>query len=436
MKIGFVEPWDTCSPPNPGGSLGVWTWEVARRLARSHEVIVCGVLHPGTPPVEEADGVRFFRWPVRLDMRLMRLMRRIGGDAEISDVLCWYYSYLFLLRVALLLRSHRCDVIHIFNLSQFASNLARLNRQAAIVLNMHCDWLAGMDRSLIDKRLQFVDRIIGCADCITNDVRSRFPHYAARCDTIYGGVDVEAFHPPEAGSGTRASETLITVGRISPEKGLHVLLDAFERVLVRKPHTKLRIIGAESVLYLRGAITKAESSDRLRETFSIYGKNYLEKLKDRVKGSLRGNVSFIGALSHHEIAAEMRNAAILIQPSLYETFGMPAVEAMATGLPVVASGVGGLPEIVSDGETGFLVKPSDPAQLAQALMILLDDPVRTRAMAAAARYRALRMFSWEVTVDKLSLCYERANKRSSSRGSACRLYRHDGSAAEEKGLHG
>jgi glycosyltransferase involved in cell wall biosynthesis len=419
MRIAFINPWESFAPPDGGGALGIWTWEVARRLASSNEVFVCGQGRPGATAYEKVEGVRFFRYRMWLDMRLMKLMRRIGGNPDTSDVFCWYYYYLLLLRAALLLRSHRCDVIHIFNLSQFAPVLARLNPRAAIVLNMHCDWLVGMDYSLIAKRLQFVDRIIGCADCITNDIRSRFPHYAARCETIYNGADMATFHPPEAGSQARPYETLITVGRISPEKGLHVLLDAFERVLVKKPHAKLRIIGPESILSLPGAITKTDSNARLQETFAIYGSNYLQKLKERVGESLRQSVSFVGTISHEQIAAEMRNAAMLVQPSLYETFGMPVIEAMASGLPVITSRVGGLAEIVSDGETGLFVEPGNSLQLAEALMTLLENPARACAMGAAARSRAFRMFSWEAAVGKLSSCYERLNKSKRSSTSAC-----------------
>jgi glycosyltransferase involved in cell wall biosynthesis len=418
MRIGFINPWETFAPPDGGGSLGVWTWEVARRLASSNEVFVCGQGCPGAAAFEAVKGVRFFRYMVHLDMRLMKLMRRIGGNPVTSDVACWYYYYLLLVRAGLVFRTHRCDVIHIFNLSQFVPVMARLNPQAAIVLNMHCDWLAGMDYSLIDKRLRFADGIIGCADCVTDEIRSRFPHYAARCGTIYNGVDTETFHPFEVGSQANSDKTLITVGRVSPEKGLHVLLDAFEHILVRKRGAKLRIIGPESILYVPGAITKAESSDRLQKTFSTYGKNYLEKLKERVNGSLLGNVSFIGALPHNKIAVEMQNATILVQPSQYDLLPLPAIEGMASGLPVVASRVGGLSEVISDGETGFLVEPGDPAQLAEVLTMLLDDPVRTQGIGAAARAQAVRMFSWDATVDKLRLCYERAIKRSSSRGSA------------------
>jgi glycosyltransferase involved in cell wall biosynthesis len=425
MRIGFINPWETFAPPDGGGSLGIWTWEVARRFAASSEVFVCGQGRPGAAAFDEVQGVRFFRWPVQLDNRLMRLMHRIRNGSGAVDVACWYYYYVLLVRAALLLRRHRCNVIHIFNLSQFAPVMARLNPQAAIVLNMHCDFLAGMDYSLIGRRLEFVDRIIGCADCITNDIRSRFPHHAARCDTIHNGVDLQLFRPPEAGSQGRASETLITVGRISPEKGLHVLLDAFERVVVRKPRVRLRVIGPESILYVPGAITKASSSNQLQKIFSACGEDYLQKLKERVDGALQENVSFIGPVAHHKVAAEMRNAAILVQPSLYETFGMPAIEAMASGLPVVASRVGGLPEIVSDAETGILVEPSDPVQLAEALVTLLDDPVRMHAMGAAARSRTSQIFSWEATVDRLRSCYERAINNRSAPRSACAPLPHD-----------
>jgi glycosyltransferase involved in cell wall biosynthesis len=409
MRIGFINPWESFAPPDGGGSLGIWTWEVARRLASSDEVYVCGQGCPDVAAFEEVEGVRFFRWPVRVDKRLTRLMHRIGSYPDTPDIAHWFYYYIFLLRAALMLRSHDCDVIHIFNLSQFARILARLSPKAAIVLNMHCDWLVGMDYSVIEKRLQCVDGILGCADCITEEIRCRFPHYAEKCETLYNGVDVEEFCPPEAASNARDSNTLITVGRVSPEKGLHVLLDAFESILDKKPGAKLRIIGPEYSLRPE-VITTADNNVRLQETFAIYGNNYLQKLKQSVSGSLGGNVSFVGALSREKIAAEMRNASVLVQPSLYDLSPMPVIEAMASGLPVVASQVGGLAEIVSDGQTGILVEPSNSGQLAEALVMLLDNPARAQAMGAAGRYRASHMFSWEVAVGKLRPFYERLNK--------------------------
>jgi glycosyltransferase involved in cell wall biosynthesis len=217
---------------------------------------------------------------------------------------------------------------------------------------------------------------------------------------VYNGTDLGKFSP---GKGWH-SETLVTVGRISPEKGLHVLLEAFAEVLKRRPNAQLKVIGRESILPPE-AISKADAGNaRVREVLSLYREKYLQKLEKQASESCRGRVSFLGALPPERIPAEMQDAAVLVQPSLYETFGMPPVEAMACGLPVIASRAGGLAEIVVDGETGLLVEPENPGQLAEAIIQLLENPAQARTMGMAGRRRA-EMFSWEATVHGLISCY-------------------------------
>ena len=109
-------------------------------------------------------------------------------------------------------------------------------------------------------------------------------------------------------------------------------------------------------------------------------------------------VRFVSGLAEPELAALMASAAVLCVPSLYEGFSLPAVEAMASGTPVLASDTGALPEVVGrDGACGILVPPGDPAALARQLAALLGDPARRAAMGEAARRRALDVFSWPAT---------------------------------------
>jgi glycosyltransferase involved in cell wall biosynthesis len=398
MKIGFLQPYDSCGPPDPGGSLGIWTWEVARRLARCHDVMVCGRRFNGLRGNKLAEGVHFRRFTMKADERLKWLLRRHRRPVSQESALC----DLFLLRAAIVLRGNHCDIIHLFNLSRFVPVVARLNRHARIFLNMHCDFLAGFDYSLVSRHLSHVNGIIGCSDFITDDIRARFPQHAERCRTVYNGADLEKFRPRRA----EPSETLITVGRISPEKGLHVLLEAFAKVLMRRPNARLKVIGRESILPPE-AISKMDNGNaRVRHVLSLYRHNYLRGLEKQASELCQGKVSFLGALPPARVPAEMQDAAILVQPSLYETFGMPPVEAMACGLPVVASRAGGLAEIVVDGETGLLVEPENPGQLAEALIELLENPARARAMGMAGRRRA-ELFSWEAIVSELISCYGR-----------------------------
>jgi glycosyltransferase involved in cell wall biosynthesis len=408
VKIGFILPWESFSLPHVGGSLGIWTWEVARRLAPSHEILVFCQCPPGAAGREEIKGVRFLRFSLALDMRLMALMRRVRRYRNQPDFACWFYFYFYVLRAANVLRTYDCDVIHIFNLSQFAPILARFNPRAKIVLNMHCDWLLGLDYSVINNRLKRVDKIVGCANCITDDIRSRFPHYAHKCETVYNGVDTNTFYPANRRVGSPAGETLITVGRVSPEKGLHVLLEAFETILEKRPTAKLRVIGPESILPAE-VFTKGDNS-RLCELMSACGGNYLQSLQERVNRSMPQNVSFVGQLSRTQTAEEMRNATILVQPSLYDLLPLPVIEGMMTGIPIVASQVGGLSEVILDGETGLLVKAGDSVKLAEALMMLLDSPSKGHTLGAAGHARAVYEFSWEATVDRLGLCYQMYNK--------------------------
>jgi glycosyltransferase involved in cell wall biosynthesis len=404
MKIGFVQPWDSFAPPDTTGALGIWSWEVARRFAGSHEVTVFCRRSIGSPANQLLDGVRFRRFSLRLDERLLALMRRFRLDDEQEEFNSPLYSRVFLLRAILTPYARNCDVLHIFNLSQFVPLVARLNPRAKIVLNMHCDWLAGFDYSVMNHRLQFADSIIGCSNYITHEIQSRFPQHADRCQTVYNGADSNIFQPPRDDHAT-SGDTLLTVGRISPEKGLHILLAAFAKVLERKPDTRLRIVGSESIMRPK-VISVFEGTSPARDALNLYGDHYLRALKEQAGGKLEGKVSFIGALPYEKVPAEMQNASILVQPSLYETFGMPVAEAMAAGLPVVASRAGGLAEIVSDGETGMLVEPNDPDRLAEALLVLLNNPGLARSMGAAGRMRALNKFSWDATVKQLHAHYQ------------------------------
>src|SRR6185312_7120893 len=118
-------------------------------------------------------------------------------------------------------------------------------------------------------------------------------------------------------------------------------------------------------------------------------------------------VDCISGISDDELAAMYGASEVAVVPSLYEGFSLPAIEAMACGVAVVATTGGALPEVVgADGETGLLVTPDDPGALAQAIARLLDDaPLRAR-LGAAGRERVMHRFTWEVTAAGTAACYE------------------------------
>ncbi len=129
-------------------------------------------------------------------------------------------------------------------------------------------------------------------------------------------------------------------------------------------------------------------------------------------GPLRNDVpAALGFVPHDELGAFYERASVIACPSHREGFGVVAVEAMAHGRPVVASAVGGLRDIVADGETGMLVPPGDIASLRSALERLLGDAELRRSMGEAARARVREHFSWDATTDATLAAYDETVRR-------------------------
>ena len=152
------------------------------------------------------------------------------------------------------------------------------------------------------------------------------------------------------GQGTR----FIYAGRVSPEKGLHVLLDAFESVIGRAPHAHLKIVGGLEIPPL-SFIVEQSSDPAVRGLSRFYNLNYMEYLREIARAALGNHVSFVGSVPHTQLHRLLREADVFVQPSIWgETFPLSVVEAMAAGLPVVSSRTGGLRESVVDERRGFL----------------------------------------------------------------------------------
>ncbi len=159
---------------------------------------------------------------------------------------------------------------------------------------------------------------------------------------------------------------LVCVARLFPSKGQDVLLQALAIVRKKIPSAHLELIGEGP----------AQAS--------------LEKLATEL--GLRDKCLFSGQLPHSEVLKRMGTAVATVVPSRMEAFGLVNIESMALGTPVVASNVGGIPEIVRDGLDGLLVPPGNPEALASALKVLLSDPHLRREMRGNARQRFLSHF--------------------------------------------
>jgi D-inositol-3-phosphate glycosyltransferase len=223
-----------------------------------------------------------------------------------------------------------------------------------------------------------VDRVVvQCQDEIAELVRMGVPR--PRMALVPSGVNTERFRPDGPSAPREAGKKrILTVARPVARKGVEDLIRALPQV----PKAEVVVIGGSPA--------------------DPYAKR-LEALAR--SGGVGDRVRLVGAVPADEMPAWYRSADLLAATPWYEPFGMTVLEAMACGVPVVASAVGGLVDTVVDGVTGDLVAPRDPAGLARALRRLLGDENRRIAYGAAACDRAVQSYSWPRIARRLANVY-------------------------------
>jgi glycosyltransferase involved in cell wall biosynthesis len=200
-----------------------------------------------------------------------------------------------------------------------------------------------------------------------------------RMTVVPVGVDHTVFRPMEDVTPV-PGRLMVTSSSDVPMKGLVPLLEAVAKLRTERD-VELVVIG------------KPRPGGRV------------DKALDRL--SLRDCVRCVTGISDHELARLYGEAEVAVVPSLYEGFSLPAIEAMACGVAVVATTGGALPEVVGQsGETGVLVPPDDPGALAAAIAELLDSPRDRARLGAAGRERVMRRFTWQVTAKGTAECYD------------------------------
>lgn len=415
MKIAFVsQPGDTIAPSKLESSIAIWTYEVARRLAQFAEVLVYAK-YPKRGWVKQTyeSGVGYRYISIRLDERLIKLLKsleKLSGDRNPKQPLfsAKLYYLIYGLQIAKDLREQQCDVVHIFNYSQFIPIIRRLNPKIKIVLHMHCQWLNQLDRATIQTRLAKSDLIIGCSEYITKQIRQRFPEFAERCQTVYNGVDIEKFCEQKKDSQERKDQIkqLLFVGRVSPEKGIHILLEAFAKVVEHLPETHLKIVGLTQLIPYEFIVALSDDP-KVMKLASFYPDGWLSYLAQWQNNStIARQISFLGSVSNSEVVNHYQNTDIFVFPSIVnEAFGIPIIEAMASGVPVVVSRSGAFEEVVAEGKTGLIVARDDVDGLAAAILQLLADDERRKTMAKAARERVAAFFTYDKVVENLVYRY-------------------------------
>ncbi len=226
--------------------------------------------------------------------------------------------------------------------------------------------------------VESADAVIAVSDGMRDDVLAAYPAVsAARVRVIRNGIDTAEYSPDP---GTDVLErygvdpgrpSVVFVGRVTRQKGLPVLLRA--------------ATGLDPAAQLVVCAGQADTPELASE---------VGELVRELRASRTGVTWISGMLAKREVVQLLTHATVFACPSLYEPLGIVNLEAMACGTAVVGSRVGGIPEVVADGETGLLVPPGDPAALAGAINVLVGDRRRAAEMGRRGRARAEAEFGW------------------------------------------
>jgi alpha-maltose-1-phosphate synthase len=227
--------------------------------------------------------------------------------------------------------------------------------------------------------IQSAAAVIAVSNGMAADIRVTYPEVAAdRVHVIHNGIDASQYSPDHGRDvldrfGIDPSEpSVVFVGRVTRQKGLPVLLRAAEWI---DPSAQLVLCAGQ-----------ADTAELQAEVTGLV---------ERLRATRSGVIWLAGMLQRAEVIQILSHATVFACPSEYEPLGIVNLEAMACGSAVVASAVGGIPEVVADGRTGLLVPPGDEVALAEAINALIRAPARAAEFGARGRARAVAEFSWD-----------------------------------------
>ena len=349
------------------GGVELQLLEILKRLDSSkYNSTVCCLTRSG-PLLDE-----FLK--LRIDIKVLK--RRFRFD---PSLIC---------QIIRLLKEKKIDIVHTY---MFTGNswgtLASRIASVPVIINSVWDieiWKRCYYRWIDRILFPFVDAVITNSDASMDFIIKKSRLEVKKFVTIYSGVDISKFSPSPLNETNHKHPTIGTVARLDePKKGLIYLIEAISLIKKDIPHCQLILAGDGP------------------------SRNILENMVRNKK--LNENVKFLGF--RRDIQNVLSQIDVFALPSLWEGLGNVLLEAMAMEKAVVATMTGGIPEIVIDGETGFLVSPGDSSALANAIVKLLKCYETRIQMGKAGRKRVKENFTIEKTVERLEKIYDELIKR-------------------------
>jgi glycosyltransferase involved in cell wall biosynthesis len=372
-------------PPRIVGGLARHVYYLSKALAKiGIEVTVITLEFPGAPWSETIDNVNVER--VRVE---------IGNPNFLSWV--FLFNHFMEKRFALLKRS--IDIIHGHDwLVALASIATKHFTNKPLVFTYHSTergrvgTLSTSDSFTIDSIEWWcgyeASKIIVTSKSMLNEITNTFKIPNDKISIIPNGIDISEFNiqvnPFEIKRNIGIGEDkklVLFVGRITSQKGVTYLIQAVPKILSSHPDARFVIVGDGWEL---GTIKNM-----------IYSMGLGEYVKT------------LGFLPDHTVKSLMKAADVMVVPSIYEPFGIVALEAMASGTPLVASDVGGLSELVEHGKTGLKIYPANPDSIAWGINTILSNPQWARTMAQNALAIVKEKYSWEAIAAKTAELYRK-----------------------------
>lgn len=371
-------------PPETGwGGLGSYTYEMAHGLARAGHRVSVIARSADREQVSNDHGVIVHR------VAPAPRWDRLRGLWRLNKI--WPgFAWAAMLRLREIHRHSPIDILEAGEnrADSFFSHFLRNGPPS--VVRLHTAWkLVDMiNRVQPDAKKRFIywqeKRVIATADLVTSPSNGMV-HLTDSWISLKGKsvhvvpnpVDTHTFAP---GHGIRASREVLFAGRLELRKGANTLVAALPLILKECPDATFRFVGADGI--------------------DEQGRSWRERLKESVAPPQLGQLCFEQA-ARHETIQLYQHSSVCVLPSIWENFPYVLLEAMSCGAPVVATRVGGIPEIVADGDSGVLVPPDDPAAFAGAVVSLLRDGAAREKMGHNARHRVQTAFDTNVVVPRM-----------------------------------
>jgi glycogen(starch) synthase len=371
-------------PPLVVGGLAAHVDGLSRALARAgHEVVVLTLHHPDAPDDYVVDGVRVLR--AHADLPWLPPEGMLAQMASANHKL---------VQLTARLGSWRPDLVHAHDwLVAWGGDTLRALWQRPLVATIHATEKGRHGGNIppgepagihaVEWWLTYqATRVIACSAYMEAEVISTFDLPPNKVDAVPNGVDAPAWAPPPGSPPRGAGGPLVvTWGRIQYEKGFQTLVLAVPGLRDAVPGLKVVVAGRGSYL------------------------SELESLAQRI--GVEPTVQFAGFVPDAELQRLLHAASAVVIPSLYEPFGIVALEALAAGAPLVAADTGGMGEVLRGTDAGLLYPPGDPVALADALQRMLTEPGLAARSQAAGRELVTGRYSWDTVAAQTALVYER-----------------------------